>query len=83
MAMGLKDALQMDIVPFYDTSGGYIAIVTAMDIYSRYLFACNVVRVDTEAVARVLTDIITRHSYLPTPILTDKGSHFMSEATNI
>ena len=51
-----------------------------MDVFSRYLFAYNVARVDTKTVARVVFDIITRHCYLPTTIITDKGSQFISEA---
>ena len=61
-------------------SGGYNAIITTMDVFSRYLFAYNVVRVDTKTMARVLIDIITRHCYLPTTIITDKDSQFISEA---
>ena len=80
VALGPEDALQMDIVPFDDPSGGYNAVITAMDVFSRYLFAYSVARVDTKTVTRVLTDIITRHCYLPTTIITDKGSQFISEA---
>ena len=80
VALGPEDALQMDIVPFDDPSGGYTAVITAMDVFSRYLFAYSVARVDTKTVTRVLTDIITRHCYLPTTIITDKGSQFISEA---
>ena len=78
--MGPEDALQMDIVPVDDPSGGYTAVITAMDVSSRYLFAFSVARIDTKTVTRVLTDIITRHCYLPTTIITDKGSQFISEA---
>ena len=80
IAMGPEDALQMDIVPFDDPSGGYTAVITAMDVFSRYLFVYSVARIDTRTVTRVLTDIITRHCYLPTTIITDKGSQFISEA---
>ena len=80
VAMGPEDALQMDIVPFDDPSGGYTAVITAMDVFSRYLFVYSVTRIDTRTVTRVLTDIITRHCYLPTTIITDKGSQFISEA---
>ena len=80
LAMGPEDALQMDIVPFDDRSGGYNAVITAMDVFSRYLFAYSVAGVDTRTVTRVLIDIITRHSYLPTTIITDKGSQFIAEA---
>ena len=34
VAMGPEDALQMDIVPFDDPSGGYTAVITAMDVFS-------------------------------------------------
>ena len=78
--MGPEDALQMDIVPFDDPSGGYNAVITAMDVFSRYIFAYSVTRIDTRTVTRVLTDIFTRHCYLPTTIITDKGSQFISEA---
>ena len=80
IAMGPEDALQMDIVPFDDTSGGYNSVITAMDVFSPYFFAYSVARIATKKVTRVLTDIITRHCYLPTTIITDKGSQFISEA---
>ena len=35
IAMGPEDAMQMVIVPFDDPSGGYNAIITAMDVFSR------------------------------------------------
>ena len=38
LAMGPEDALQLDIVIFDDPSNRYTAIVTAMDVFSRYLF---------------------------------------------
>ena len=79
MALGPEDALQMDIVPFDEPSGGYTAIITAMDVFSRYLFTYNVIRTDAPTVARVLVDIMTLHAYLPTTVITDKGTQFMSE----
>ena len=78
IAMGPKDAMQMDIVPFDDRSGGYNAIIATMDVFSRFLCA-YVARVDTKTVACVLTDITTRHCFLPTTIITNKGSQFKSE----
>ena len=79
LAMGPEDALQMDIVPFDKPSNGFTAIVTAMDICSPYLFTYCVTKIDARTIARVLVDIITRHAYLPTTIITDKGTQFMSE----
>ena len=34
-----EDALQIDLVPELPQSGGYEDIVTAMDVFFRYLFA--------------------------------------------
>ena len=79
MALGPEHALQMDIFPFDESSGGYNAIVTAMDVFSRYHFTYNVVKTDAPTVARVLVDIMTRHAYLPTTVITDKATQFMSE----
>ena len=76
LTLGPKDALQMDIVPFDEPSGGYNAIITAMDVFSRYLFTYNVVKTDAPT---VLMDIMTRHAYLITTVITDKGTQFMSE----
>ena len=79
LALGPEDALQMDIVPFDEPSNRFTAIVTAMDIFSRYLFTYCVTKIDAKTIARVLVDIMTRHAYLPTTIITDKGTQFMSE----
>ena len=79
LALGPEDALQMDIVPFDEPSNGFTAIVTAMDIFSRYLFTYCVTKIDAKTIARVLVDIMTRHAYLPTTMITDKGTQFMSE----
>ena len=79
LALGPEDALKVDIVPFDEPSNGLTAIVTAMDIFSRYLFTYCVTKIDAKTIARVLVDIMTRHAYLPTTIKTDKGTQFMSE----
>ena len=34
-----EDAMQIDLIPGLPPSGGYENIVTAMDVFSRYLFA--------------------------------------------
>ena len=79
LAMVPEDDLQMDIVPFDEPSNGYTAVVTAMDVFSGYLFTYCVTRIDGKILARALVDIMTRHAYLPTTIITDKGTEFMSE----
>ena len=50
-----------------------------MDVFSCYFFTYNVVKTDAPTVARVFIDIMTRHAYLPTTVITDKGTQFMSE----
>ena len=74
LALGPEDALQMDIVPFDEPSNGFTAIVTAMDIFLRYLLTYCVTKIDAKTIARVLVDIMTRHANLPTTIITDKGT---------
>ena len=69
----------MDIVPFDEPSNGYTAIVTALDIFSRYLITYCVTKIDAKTIERALVDIMTRHAYFPTTIITDKGTQFMSE----
>ena len=50
-----------------------------MDVLSRYLFAHPTQDVTAKAVARCNIDVMTKHCFLPTVILTDKGSQFRSE----
>ena len=59
--------MQIDLLPNLSPSGGYENIITAMDVFSRYLFAYPVI------------DIMTKHTYLPTTLITDKGSAFTSK----
>ena len=79
LAMGQEDALGMVIVPFGEPSNGYTAIVTAMDVFSRYLFTYCVTRIDARTIAKALVDIMMRQAYLSTTIITDTGTQFMSE----
>ena len=74
-----KDAMQIDLVPELPPSGGYENIVTAMDVFSRYLFAYPTSNQDTKTIATVLINIITKHAYLPTTLISDKCTAFMSQ----
>ena len=56
--LGPEDILQMDILP----SGGYDHIITALDFFSRYFFAYTATRITATAVARVIMDILCKHS---------------------
>ena len=74
-----EDAMQIDLVPELPPSGGYENIVTAMDVFSRYLFAYPTSNQDAKAIAEVLINIMTKHAYLPSTLISDKGTAFMSQ----
>ena len=46
-----KDAMQIDLVPELPPFGGYENIVTAMDVFSRYLFAYPTSNQDAKTIA--------------------------------
>ena len=73
-----EDAIQIDLVPELPPSGGYENIVTAMDVFSRYLFAYPTANQDAKTIAKVLINIMTKHSYLPATLISDKGTAFTS-----
>ena len=73
-----EDAMQIDLVPGLPPSGGYENIVTAMDVFSRYLFAYHTSNKNANTIAKVLINIMTKHAYLPTTIISDKGTAFTS-----
>ena len=73
-----EDAMQIDLVPGSPPSGGYENIVTAMDVFSRYLFAYPTSNQDAKMIAKIIVNIITKQAYLPTTLISDKGTAFMS-----
>ena len=73
-----EDAMQIDLVPGLPSSGGYENIVTAMDVFSRYLFAYPTANQDATTIAKVIINIMTKHAYLPTTLISDKGTAFTS-----
>ena len=80
--LGPEDCLEVDILPNLPSSNGYQHIVTMMDVFSRYLSAYPTQDMTAKTVARCIIDVMTRHCYLPTVILTDKGSQFRSEVVD-
>ena len=80
--LGQEDILQMDILPNLPPSGGYDDIITAIDVFSRYLFAYPVIRITATTVSRVIMDIQCKHTYLPTTIMTDLGTQFNAQVTH-
>ena len=77
--LGPEDILEIDILPNLPNSTGYQNIVTMIDVFSRYLFAYPTQNVTAKTIGRCIVDVMTRHAYLPTLILSDKGSQFRSE----
>ena len=70
--------MQIDLVPGLPTSGGYESNVTAMDVFSRYLFAYPTSNKHATTIAKVIIYIMTKHAYLPTTLISDKGTAFTS-----
>ena len=73
-----QDAMQIDLVLEMPPSGGYENIVTAMDVFSRYLFSYPTSSQDAKTIARVIINIMTKHAYLSTTPISERGSVFMS-----
>ena len=76
--LGPEDASQIDIFPNLPPSGGYKNIITALDVYPWFLFAYPVLDASATSTAKILIDILTRHTYLPNTLITDKVTAFTS-----
>ena len=66
--------MQINLLPELPPSGGYENIVTARDVFSRYLFPYPTSNQDAKTIAEVLINIMTKHVYLPTTLIWDKGT---------
>ena len=77
--LGAEDLIQIDLLPELPPIGGYENIITAIDVFSRYVFAFPISNPTAVNTAKVIIDIMTRHAYLPILIITDKGSVFVSQ----
>ena len=76
--LGPEDAMQIDLLPNIPKSGGYENVLTAINVFSRYLFAYPLTDASAINVAKAIIDIVTKHAYLPTTLITDKGTAFTS-----
>ena len=56
--------------------------MTAMDVFSRYLFACPTSNQDVKAIAKVIINNMIKHAYLPKTLSSDKSRAFMSHVIN-
>ena len=75
------DAMQIYLVPGLPPSGGFENIVTAMDVFSCYLLAYPTSNQDATTIAKVIINIMTKHAYLPTTLISNKGKAFTSHVT--
>ena len=60
-------------------SGGCENLATTMDIFSRYLFAYPTKIQDATTIVKIVIIIMSKHGYLLTAIISDKGSSFVSQ----
>ena len=77
--LGPEDLMQIDLLPELPRPGGYENIITAIDVFSRYAFAYPLSNPTAVNTAKVIIDNMTRHVFLPSLIITDKGSVFISQ----
>ena len=77
--LGPEDLMQIDLLPELPPSGRCENIITAIDVFPRYAFAYPVSNPTAVNTAKVIIDIMTGHAFLPTLIITDKGSVFVSQ----
>ena len=61
------ETLQIDIVGHFQ-SPHYLYVLTAIDVFTKYLFAAPLTNVRANTIARELTAIFFRHSYIPCTI---------------
>ena len=76
--LGPEEAMQIDLFPNLPPSRGYETVLTAIDDFSRYLSAYSLTDASAINVAKDLIDVMTKYAYLPTTVITDKGTAFTS-----
>ena len=80
--MGPEDRLEVDNLAILLSSNGHKHVVTRIDVFSRYLRAYPTQDMAARTDERCLIDVLTRHCYLSTVLLTDEGLKFRSEVEN-
>ena len=71
--------MQIDFLPNLPKSGGNQTVMTTMDVFSRNLFAYPLVETTASNTAKYLIYLMTKHAYLPTPLITDKRTAFTTK----
>ena len=72
------DMMQIDLVGQFNAPA-YKYALTAIDVFSKYLFAVPLSSISAENVAEALVSIFLKHSYIPKTILADLGTGFTSK----
>ena len=62
-----EDAMQIDLLPTLPTSGRYQTVMTAIDVFLRYLFAYPLIEATAPNVAKVIIVIMTKHIFADNP----------------
>ena len=76
--LGPEDAMQFDLLPNLPPSGGIEIVLTVFDVFPRYMFVYPLTDASAINVAKVLLDIVTKLAYIPTTLITVKGTAFTS-----
>ena len=71
--------MQTDLVAQLPPSGGYEKTAKAMDVISRYLLPYLSSNQVANTIAKVIINIMTKHAYLPTTLMSDKDTGVMSQ----
>ena len=72
-----EDAMQIDLVPELPPFGGYENILISMDVIPRFLFEYPTLNQDAKTIDEVLINTMNKLAFLPTPLISDKGTTFM------
>ena len=72
-----EDAMQSVLVPESPPSVGFENIVTDMDMFSCHLFAYSTSNQDAKTIFKGIINIMTKHAYLQTTLISEKGSSFV------
>ena len=66
--IGPEDAMQIDLLPNLLPSEGYENVLTAIDVFSRYLFTYPLRDASAINVAKLLIGLMTKHASLQTTL---------------
>ena len=75
-----EDVMQINLLPEFLPSRGYENIITVIDVFPQNAIAHLVSSPAAVNTAEFIFDIKSRHTYLVTLIIGDKGSIFLSNA---